>query len=170
MSGLEEIKSKIASFKRRFYLRQTILGVLGFLILNSSVFFLLSTLEHQFWLGVVGRSILFFGFLLFLIVSAYLLLAQPILMFTKLRKGLSDEQAAVEISKHFPEIEDKLINALQLSKQENQALLNAAIEKKSAEFKKLVFIQAVDFRITKKYGLLLLLIATAFVLVSFINP
>ncbi|WP_420317218.1 hypothetical protein [Ekhidna sp.] len=170
MSGLEEVKSKLESFKRRYHIRQLIIGILSFLIINSIAFLAINSLESQFWLGVMGRAILFFTFLSLLLISIYSFIVQPILKLAHLKRGLSDEKAAVEISKYFPEIEDKLINTLQLSKLENNEFLIAAINKKSSDFKKIRFIQAVDFRVAKKYGFTLLLVASAFLLVSFINP
>ncbi|MEO9482873.1 MAG: DUF4175 family protein [Ekhidna sp.] len=170
MSGLEEIRNKLASFKRRYYVRQILLGLFGFLIVNSIVFLAISSLEHQFWLGVTGRTVLFFSFIILLAASAFQLFIQPVMMLTKLNKGLSDEEAALEISKHFPEVEDKLLNTLQLGKHERNELLLAAIDKKSQDFKRISFIQAVDFRPVKKYSLALMFVIFAFSLVSFINP
>ena len=170
MSGLEEIRNRLESFKRRYYIRQIVLGLIGFLIINSVVFLGISSLEHQFWLGVTGRAILFFGFIILIVISGYRLFIQPIMMLAKLKKGLSDEEAATEVSNHFPEVEDKLLNTLQLGKHQQNELLLAAIDKKSNEFKRLAFIQAVDFKPVKKYGLILILVVIGFSLVSFINP
>ncbi|MEQ9466881.1 MAG: DUF4175 family protein [Ekhidna sp.] len=170
MSGLDEIRSKLESFKRRFYTRQLILGALIFLIINSLIFLGISGLEHQLWLGVAGRTILFFGFLIFIIATGYILLTRPILRLARLNKGLSDEEAAREISRHFPEIEDRLLNTLQLGAQNQNELLQAAIERKSSDFKHLIFVQAVDFSPAKKYIVGLLLLISTFTLVSFINP
>ncbi|MEP1034055.1 DUF4175 family protein [Ekhidna sp.] len=170
MSGLVEIKSKLEYFKRRYYIRQIVLGILGFLIINSIVFLGVSSLEYQFWLGVTIRTILFFSFLILILISAYQLFLLPIMMLVKLNKGLSDEEAAFEISKHFPEIEDKLLNTLQLGRHQPNELLAAAIDKKSEEFSRMSFMQAVDFKPVKKYGFILFFVTIAFTLVSFINP
>lgn len=170
MSGLEEIRNKLKSFKKRYYLRQIVLGVLSFLILNAIIFLMISSLESQFWLGVTGRAILFFGFLGLLLASFFVFIIQPSLNLLQLKRGLSDSEAARAISKHFPEIQDKLINTLQLSKLGNNALLSAAIDKKSNEFRQVKFINAVDFRPAKKYAFGLFLVLGLFSLVSFINP
>ena len=170
MSGLIQIKDRLEAFKRRYYFRQVLLGLLIFLIINSAVFLFISGLEHQFWLGVTGRSILFFGFLLLILSSGYTLVIKPGLSLANIKKGISDEEAAGIISKHFPEIEDRLLNTLQLGKQTGNELLIAAIEKKSSNFNRFAFIQAVDFKPIKKYGFILIGIALAFGLVSFISP
>ena len=170
MSGLEEIKQKLSTFKRRFYIRQVIIGIIGFLIVNSVAFLLSSGLEHQFWLGVTGRTVLFFGFLVLILTSFYFLILKPVLKLLNLSNGLTDEEAALEIANHFQEIEDKLINTLQLSSNEGNELIAAAIETKSKTLNRLSFVQAVDFKPVRKYMAILLIVAIGFSMVSFINP
>lgn len=170
MSGIEEIKNKLASFKRKFYYRQLLVGSLLFLIINTSVFLLISSLEHSFWLSPSGRKILFFGFLGLLLSSLYTLVIRALLQLTHLRKGLSNEDAAQVVSRHFPEIEDRLINTLQLGSLPPNGLLEAAIEKKTHDLKPYSFTQAVDFQLVKRYSGFLTLVILVFMLVSFINP
>ncbi|WP_420576614.1 DUF4175 family protein [Ekhidna sp.] len=170
MSEINKIKQKLESFKRRYYTRQVVVGGLAFLIINGIFFLGISGLEHQFWLNVTGRAILFFSLLICIILSGYFLVVQPVLNLLRLKTGLSDEQAAFEITRHFPEIEDKLLNTLQLSQEVDNVLVSAAIDKKSAEFSRFAFIQAVDFSPVKKYGLILFVLLVGFTLVSFINP
>ena len=171
MAGIEELKSKIESFKKRYHSRQLIVGILSFVILNSAVFLAIVGLEYQLWLGVPARTVLFFIFLLLLLVSGYLLLVKPLMILTKVKRGLSDKEAALFISNHFSEIEDRLLNTLQLSDQgQENELLIAAINKKSADFKKLSFIQAVDFKPVRKYLGVTAGVIIMFGLVSFISP
>lgn len=91
-------------------------------------------------------------------------------MLINLKNGLSDQEAAIEVSSHFPEIQDKLLNTLQLGDHQENDLLLAAIEKKSETLRRVSFVHAVDFKPVRKYGLILLLILGCFTLVSFINP
>ncbi|MEO1256176.1 MAG: hypothetical protein AAFY41_15005, partial [Bacteroidota bacterium] len=170
MASLEELKSKIESFRKRYHSRQLVIGVLAFLILNSLIFLVTVSLEYQLWFGESIRTVLFFLILLSVLASAYVLIVRPLLILLNMRKGISDEEAANEISKHFPEIEDKLLNTLQLSHLSNNNLLIAAIEKKSAEFNGLSFIKAVNLKPVKKYALITLGIIVMFGLVSFISP
>ncbi len=170
MASLEELKSKIESFKKKYHSRQLVIGLLAFLIFNSTVFLIIVGLEYQLWFGISVRAILFFILLFLVLASAYFLIAQPFLVLLKVKKGISDEEAAREISKHFSEIEDKLINTLQLSKLQNNELLIAAIDKKTAEFKGLSFLKAVDLKPVKKYSFIAIGIMAMFGLVSFISP
>ncbi|NQZ74972.1 MAG: hypothetical protein HRT61_02520 [Ekhidna sp.] len=170
MSGLEEIREKIDAFKKRYYTRQIILGSILFLILNALVFLLLTSIESQLWLNSVLRAVFLFGFIGLIAISAYHFIIQPTLRLLNISNGLTDNEAAEEIAKYFPEIEDKLLNTLQLSLLERSELLNAAISKKSNDFHRIRFIQAVDFKPVKKYGAGLLATLLIFSLVSFINP
>lgn len=172
MTGIEEIKSKLETFKRKYYVRQALLGALMSLIFCVSLFLILNTVEYQFWLSRALRGILFFSFVTFTLSTLSFLLIKPLLQLFHLRKGISDEKAAAEIAASFPELEDKLSNTLQLSQlslEENQ-LLVAAIEKKASDFREISFVHAVDFKSVKKYSYVLGSIIVCFLLVSFINP
>lgn len=170
MSGFEELKSRIESFKRRFHYRQLWLGVFSFITLNLSLFFLLIGLEYELWFNSQTRTILFFFYLSTVLLSAYWFLIKPILTISHLRKGISDEDAAKVIATHFPEIEDRLINTLQLGEQTGNDLLTAAIEKKNILFRSFSFPQAVDFKPVRKYAMIVCGIFLLLLLASFINP
>lgn len=172
MSGIEEIKFKLQAFKKRYYIRQLFVGSLILLIISFGIFLLVNGLEYQLWMGTTARSILFFSSILIILTLFLWLVAKPISLLLKLRKGIEDDAAALEISRSFPDIQDKLLNTLQLdrlSTQEND-LLAAAIDKKANAFKNISFIKAVDFSVGKKYGSILGVIIFALALVSFINP
>ncbi|MEM6828982.1 MAG: hypothetical protein AAF551_00605 [Bacteroidota bacterium] len=172
MSGIEEIKHRLGTFKKRYYLRQIVVGSLLFLILSIALFLIVNSIEYQLWLSTTIR---FFLFLLSFSTTLFLffwLIIRPLSLLTRLRKGISDEAAANEISKHFPEIKDKLVNTLQLSQisEKDNLLLQAAINRKAKDFEKLPFIQAVDFSLGKRYGWILASIVLCLILVSFVNP
>ena len=172
MSGIEEIKFKLQAFKKRYYVRQLLVGCLVFLIASSGLFLVINGLEYQLWMGTTARSIVFFTSLIFVLILFTRLVAKPISLILKLRKGIDDEEAAQEIAKSFPDIQDRLINTLQLHKLSSHQndLLAAAIDKKANSFKNVSFINAVDFSVGKRYGTILGVIVLGLALVSFINP
>lgn len=172
MSGIEDVKIRLKSFKRKYYIRQALIGGLIFLTLSITLFLLVNSLEYQFWLGKTARAFVFFGFLSSILFGLYTLVVRPLLQLFELKNGISDKKAAQEISKSFPEIEDKLENTLQLNDFTNKEndLLIAAIEKKAFDLNSFSFVQAVDFSSAKKYAFLLGSILFCFLLVSFINP
>ncbi len=172
MSGIIEIKNKLNAFRKRYYIRQILIGLLLFLIISLSFFLLLNSLEYQLWMGRVTRGILFFSSLSSFVFLFFWLVFIPVSKLLKLRKGISDERAAEEIAKSFPEIQDRLLNTLQLSDLSSSCnqLLEAAIDKKATELSNISFLHAVDFRVGRKYGLILGVVIFGFALVSFINP
>ncbi len=172
MGGIKEIKHKLKEFKKRYYVRQILVGTMLFLILSISLFLLVNSIEYGLWMSSVLRSVTFFLSLITIAFLFFWLVGRPLSLLTKLGKGMSDADAAREISKHFPDIKDKLINTLQLSqisKKENQ-LVQAAITKKAKDFEQVPFMKAVDFSVGKRYGWMLSIIIACLILVSFVNP
>ena len=172
MSSLEQIHQKLNEYKKRYYKRQTIIGVLFFFILSISLFLLFALAEHQFWMSTSVRTAIFYLFIIFLFSGFILLIIRPLIKHLNVDKGINNETAASEISKYFPEVEDRLINVLELGKhnREENDLISAAIDKKANSFKELKFSQAVDFSIAKKYLIGFAIVILCFFLVSFINP
>ncbi len=78
----------------------------------------------------------------------------PIFKLFRIGKVISHQDAAKIIGKHFPEVQDKLTNVLDLRQQEGQLenpLLIASIEQKINSFKVINFTTAIDFTNNKKY-------------------
>lgn len=172
MSNLDEIKNKIRAYKKKFYVRQLVIGLLSFFTIAISLFLIISYIEHELWMDSSSRAVLFFGFIAISITSLSLLVIQPTLKIINLNKGLPDEDAAAAIARFFPEIEDRLLNLLQLGRQETREneLIKAAIDKKALEFKSFSFVKAVDFSVARKYLSILGLVICCLLLVSFIKP
>ena len=69
-----------------------------------------------------------------------------------LQKGISFKEASKIIGNHFPEVQDKLLNVLQLKENTNQTdLLLASIAQKSKELQPIPFAKAINFGKNKKY-------------------
>ncbi|MBC6401237.1 MAG: hypothetical protein GDA37_09545 [Ekhidna sp.] len=173
MDKYKTILQKIAAYKSRFYRKQVIIGAFSSLILNVCLFFLFSFIEYKLWLDSYSRAFLLAMLIVFLVFTVSYLVIDPFLKTLKIRKGKDDEDAAKDISLHFPEIEDKLINFLQLKREASsfdQKLILAALEEKAIEFEKLKFTTAVNFKPVRKYVLLFLAVLVCFSLISFINP
>lgn len=153
-------------------MRKILIGILLFLISGTILFILINGLEYKLWMGTTARSIIFFMSLLITISLFTWFIVLPLFYILRLRKGMSDEHAALEVSRSFPELQDKLLNTLQLNNLslKNNELLKAAIDKKASAFKHIPFIRAVDFSISKRYATVLGFIIVCLTLVSFINP
>ncbi len=81
----------------------------------------------------------------------------PALRLIQLRAGLNHDDAARIIGRHFPEIEDRLLNTLQLQERSqkeapgNRELLEASIAQRSSQLKPYRFTSAVDFGENRQY-------------------
>ncbi|MDT7831377.1 DUF4175 family protein [Flavobacteriaceae bacterium S356] len=146
------IEQKLYQFYRKYYVNKLIKGTIFFLVLG--VLFAFSTLyiEYFLWLKPSGRTMLFLifiavqGFLLFrfILFSAFKLIG--------LQRGISFKEASKIIGDHFPEVQDKLLNVLQLKENTNQTdLLLASIAQKSKELQPVPFAKAINFSKNKKY-------------------
>ncbi|WP_158839737.1 DUF4175 family protein [Polaribacter sp. L3A8] len=152
MALLIYIEEKLHQFTRKYYTSELIKGGILFISLGFLYFFFTVFIEYFLWLKPTARTILFWLFLgveLFLLIRFILM---PIFKLIGLRKGISDEESSKIIGSHFPEVQDKLLNILQLKKNTNQTdLLLASINQKSEELQPIPFVKAVDFTKNKKY-------------------
>ena len=149
---IQIIKRKLADFLKKYYTSMLIKGLILFLALGGCYFLITLAIEYFLWLPPVIRTVLFW---VFVGVEAYLFfrfLITPLLQLLKLKTGLTEDQVAVLIGKHFNEVDDKLLNLLQLSQHpEKSELLLAGIEKRSAELSHIPFQNAVTFNSNLKY-------------------
>lgn len=108
--------------------------------------------EHFLWLNPTLRTFFFWFAISFELVIFYSFVLSPIFKLFEIKKGIGFEFASKIIGDHFPEINDKLLNILQLKKHSEQSeLLLASIERKSESFKSISFKGAVNFSENIKY-------------------
>ena len=129
-------------------------------------------LEHFGYFSTVVRAIFFWFYVVaaLLIVGYYVVV--PLLKMFRLGRVISYEEAARIIGAHFPDVQDKLLNLLQLQQagiESSDQLLQAAINQKAALLRPIPFQSAVDIKSNKKYIKYLavpLLIILAFLIFS----
>lgn len=151
-----EILIKLDQFIRKYYKNRLIRGLVWSTGLISLLFLAFIIPESMFYFSIAVRTTLFFlfsGLLLFVLIR---LIVIPLLQLYRIGRIISDEQAAVIIGKHFPEIRDKLLNTLQLirssgSADENRCLLEAGIRQKTENLKVFRFEKAIDLRRNRRY-------------------
>ena len=119
----------------------------------GALYFLITLLiEYFFWLRPAARAILFWVFVAVEVALLIKFVAIPLARLFKLSKGISYDHAAQIIGSHFPEVEDKLLNTLQLHKEAGQSeLMLASVEQKSASLEPIPFSLAIDFKKNAKY-------------------
>ncbi|MGB1309120.1 MAG: hypothetical protein ACPG6B_09430, partial [Oceanihabitans sp.] len=152
MQNFKNIQAKLEQFIRKYYTNELIKGAILFFSIGLLYLILTLLIEHFLWLNPNGRTILFW---LFIIVEALLFfkfIVIPLAKLFKIQKGINYEIASQIIGKHFPEVNDKLLNVLQLNQSKTQSeLLLASIEQKSIELTPIPFKLAINFQKNTKY-------------------
>lgn len=170
--SIDRLKSNLVSFKRRYFVNKILRGALVSGISIGLIVLVFSLLEDFFWFSQPVRFVLFIVLVGLLGYSIAFKIVLPLLSILQLKKGISDEHAAREIGKHFPEVDDKLLNYLQLSQLSNahSSLISAALEQKTKELGSFSFKEAINLRVNLKYAYYFGGVASFILLASFINP
>ena len=163
-------------FIRKYYKSRLVKGVLYSIGTLLVLFLLMVVLEHFGYFGTTVRTLLFWLYIVAttLILSIYVV--TPLLKMNKLGKRISYDEAAKIVGDHFPEIKDKLLNLLQLSRSQENAdvgdnsLLLAAIEQKTRQLSPIPFVNAVDMRVNRRYVKYAVIPLAAILLITLISP
>lgn len=175
MDVYQQLLKQIDKFVDKFYLNVTFRGLLlfGSILLLTGLSF--AAAEYFFRLGSSFRALLFFGFIGLNLLTFVSFIVIPVLKRFRVLKTISREEAALRIGNFFPEIGDKLLNTLQLKKQQpektgNERMLIAAVEQRVNTLKVFRFDHAIqwkeNFKYLKYFGPLFLL----FLGIAIINP
>lgn len=164
--------SKLNKFIRKYYFNLIIKGIILSVSILLLLFIAVSLIEYFSWNNVLTRTIFFYIYIAvtFAIVIYYIII--PALKIISIGNTLSHEDAARIIGRHFKEVDDKLINALQLHNQHgdtNVELLVAGIEQKADQLSPVPFSKAISFKANLKflkYAIPVILILIAILLIS----
>jgi hypothetical protein len=145
---------KLDVFIRKYYKNQMIRGVLYCLAIIFFTYLVVTLAEYFGRFSIAMRTFLFWSFVggVFFVLAKFFLL--PLSKIFRLGKIISHEQAAQIIGKHFPHVQDKLLNTLQLKSMAgngDNSLLEASIAQKISELRPVPFSSAIDFRENRKY-------------------
>ncbi len=166
---------KLNAFILKYYKHRIIRGLIYAIALLVATFVMVSLLEYIGHFNSTIRTILYFGYITSTLVIIYRFIVVPLAHLFKIGKVISYEQAAEIISLHFPEIKDKLINALQLEKLgKNPGVdieyLRAAIEQKSKSLQHISFAEAVKSSENKRRIPLAIIPLSILILLLFLAP
>ncbi len=152
MSTFSIIQQKLEQFIKKYYTNELIRGAILFFAIGLLYFLITLLVEYFLWLDPLGRTILFWAFV---VVEAGLFvrfIAFPLLKLFNLQSGISHEEASKIIGDHFPQVNDKLLNVIQLNQNQRESeLLAASIDQKSGELQPIQFKRAVNFKKNAKY-------------------
>lgn len=165
------LTGKLRAYKRKLYLSRLIKGLIIALILIFGLISFTGVLEFSFNFDTTVRKVLFFGLLLLFTGAIAYWIVIPLLYLSGVLPPISDENASREIGKYFPEIDDKLLNTIQLSKDNGESdLIIASINRRMDDMKLVPFAKAVDFSINWKYARILGILIVIVVLTSLAFP
>ncbi|WP_412559590.1 DUF4175 family protein [Winogradskyella sp. MIT101101] len=152
MSNFETIKNKLQEFIRKYYTNELLKGAILFFAIGLLYLIVTLFVEYVLWLNPTARTVLFWTFIAVEIGLFIKFIAIPLAHLFNLRKGINYEAASKLIGSHFPEVNDKLLNVLQLNQSPTQSdLLIASIEQKSQELQPIPFKSAINFKSNTKY-------------------
>ncbi|MEO5789962.1 DUF4175 family protein [Gelidibacter sp.] len=151
-NNFQTIQTKLEQFIRRYYTNDLLKGAILFFAIGLLYLLVTLFIEYVLWLSPTARTILFWLFVLVELALFGRFIIWPLTKLFKLQNGIDYIEASKIIGKHFPEVNDKLLNVLQLQKSSEQSeLLLASIEQKSAELQPVPFKMAVNFNKNVKY-------------------
>ena len=152
MSNFKAITQKLEQFIKKYYTNELLKGTILFFTIGLLYFLITLFIEYVLWLSTTARTFLFWTFVLVELGLFVNFIVIPLLQLFKLRKGINYEFASKLIGNHFPEVNDKLLNILQLNNSTKQSdLLIASIEQKAKDLKPIPFKYAVNFKTNTKY-------------------
>jgi len=147
MNNFNHIQNKLQDFIRRYCTNALIKGVILFFAIGLLYFLFTLFIEYTLWLNPTARTILFWLFVGVEFALFVKFIAIPLAKLFRLQKGISYKDASKIIGKHFPEVNDKLLNILQLNENQSKSeLLLASIEQKSLELSPIPFKLAINFK------------------------
>lgn len=152
MNSFSTIQAKLNHFITKFYLNELIKGVILFFTLGVLYFIFTLLIEYFLWLKPFARTVLFWIFIVVEVLLFLFYIVLPVIKIIGLKKGISYLEASKIIGNHFPEINDKLLNTLQLNNaNEHSELLKASIAQKCEALSPIPFRRAINFSTNVKF-------------------
>ncbi len=152
MNNQNNIYLKLEDFIKKFYMNELIRGIIFFVGFGLLYFLFTLFVEYFLWLKPIGRTFLFWTFVLVELFFLFRFILFPIFKLFHLQKGMDYKQASKIIGAHFSEVNDKLTNFLQLSEnKEHSELLAASIEQKAFSLQPIPFGNVINFNTNQKY-------------------
>ena len=150
----QQLLHKLDEFIRKYYLNQLIRGSLLTTGLLVAFFLAFVSLEYFGRFGTTGRTFFFYSLIVISGVAIAQWIAEPLVRLWNIRPGISYDEAAKIVGKHFSNIEDRLLNTLQLQRfadSSSSELLLASIDQRIGELKPVPFATAIDLSENKQF-------------------
>lgn len=153
MNTYDLLIKKLDAFIRKYYHNLLLKGAIYSGALIGSTFLAIALLAYFGQWDTGTRAILFWLFVAAAIIILAKYIIYPLLQLFKIGNRINHDQAAKIVGKHFPEVDDKLLNVLQLHRESEggSELIIASINQKSKALEPVPFSKAIDFGQNKKY-------------------
>ncbi|TDQ09572.1 DUF4175 family protein [Pedobacter metabolipauper] len=174
-SNYDLLISKINEFTQKFYLNKLLRGSIYASALLLVLYLFIFLFVYFTNPGVHTKTGIFFSSIAISIGLIIFFIIKPALLYFKLQKNLSIEQAATLIGDHFFNVKDKLLNTLQLKaladqSPNNNLLILAGIDQKILDLKPVPFTSAIRLNDNRKYIKYFLIPLSIIILIGIIAP
>ncbi|WP_229311483.1 DUF4175 family protein [Larkinella rosea] len=151
--SIQTLLLRIEEYRKKFYINQVAKGAIFFIAFSLSVYLLMNTAEFFGRFSSPVRGILFFGSLAVMLTALYYWVINPLVHLYGIGKSLTNEEAAQQIGRFFPEVGDKLLNTLQLRALTRQQsdLLEASINQRSKQLLIVRFADAIQINQNRRF-------------------
>ena len=102
------IYQKMESFIKKFYMNELIRGIILFVGFGLLYFLFTLFIEYFLWLKPIGRTFLFWAFVMVEVFLLFRFILFPIFKLFRLQKGMSYQEETLIIGNHFTELKEKL--------------------------------------------------------------
>lgn len=152
-SSFNNLLKWLNAYKKKYYQNLLIKGSILSSALLLSIFLVFNSIEYTLRLAGPLRGVLLFAFIAILVAVIWQWVFTPISRLLNLKKQLSHEEAAIQIGKYFPQINDKLLNTIQLSHSnvKDNTLIQASIAQRTKELSVFNFPKAINFKENNQY-------------------
>ncbi|MAO71513.1 MAG: hypothetical protein CMD02_03260 [Flavobacteriales bacterium] len=144
---------KLNRFINKYYKNKILKGLI--FLLSSLLIFLLffSFIEYFSRLSSFGRGVLFWIYCSLNLIILIKFIVVPLTQLLRIGKTISFSDAAKIIGRHFPEIDDKILNILQLNElsDSDNLLIQASITQKTESIQSFSFSNSINFKENKKH-------------------
>ncbi len=153
MEMKDALREKLEIFIRKYYLNRLIKGLIYGVGLGLGYFFILTVAEYFGRFGSQTRFVLLISLLAGLIGILGYYILYPVAKLFNLGRRIGYDRAARLIGRHFPDVDDKILNTLQLQNisSAQSDLLRASIDQRIESLSPIPFTNAIDFRENRKY-------------------
>ena len=158
---LRDILTRLDAVRRREQSAAAVRGALITAFVLLAVFLTALAIEEVFHLGVVLRAVLTWGILVLAVGLLVRLVLLPVLRRSGILPSGTDEATAARVGSAFPQVRDRLVNLLQLSRERtwmryySAELIDASFEDLRRDIEPLDFSSIINFAGSRRAGRLL---------------